>query len=123
MAGITEGSWIRRAAAWLLAVALLLGTMPPVPAVLGAGGPDSFVADDVCAAAGHVADPAKAGGTGHDCGGHCCVLSGKILPPAPLSVRPLGMVVAVRAVPTPSPAPDEPPFTVHPARAPPFLAA
>lgn len=114
---------MRCAAAWLLALALLLGTAPPVPGALGAGGPDSFVAADLCAVAGHGSDPAKAAGTGHDCGGHCCVLSGKVLPPAPLAARPLGAVVAVRTAPVPSPAPAEPPFSVHPARAPPFLAA
>ncbi len=120
----TSGSgWIRRAAAWLLALALLLGTAPPVPGTLGAGGPDSFVAADLCAVAGHVSDPAKTAGADHDCGGHCCVLSGKVLPPAPLSARPLGAVVAAPTAPAPSPAPAEPPFSVHPARAPPVLAA
>ncbi|ARJ64733.1 hypothetical protein WV31_03120 [Magnetospirillum sp. ME-1] len=110
------------AAAWLLALVLLLGTAPPVPASVGGAGPDPFVAADLCSSA-HGVDPAQAGGSKHDCGGHCCILSGKALAPAPLSLRPLGVVVATLGGPTPSPAPDQPLRPVPPARAPPFLAA
>ncbi|WP_009870969.1 hypothetical protein [Paramagnetospirillum magnetotacticum] len=115
--------WIRKAAAWLLAAALLLGSAPPVPVLPGADGPDSFVAADLCSTAHQEADPAKGGGTAHDCVSHCCVQTGSYVPPAPLSLRPLGLVVAVQVPPTPLPAPDEPSLSVHPARAPPFLAA
>lgn len=123
MLSIPVEGWLRKAAAWLLATALLLGTMPPVPVALGAGGPDSFVAADLCSSAHQEVDPAKAGGATHDCVSHCCVVSGSALPPAPLSVRPLGRVPAERIVPTPPSAPSEPPRSVHRARAPPFLAA
>lgn len=113
---------MKAAAAWLLALALLLGTLPPVPAAAGGSRPDAFVAADLCSSA-HGVDPAQAGGSKHDCGGHCCILSGKVLPPAPLSLRTLGVVVAALGGPTPLPAPGQPPLPLPPARAPPFLAA
>ena len=122
MLRVPEGGWARAAAAWLLALALLLGTVPPIPGALPAGVPDSFVAADLCSST-HGADPAQAGASGHDCGGHCCVLSGGALPTAPLDLLPLGVVVLEKRVPVPSPAPDEPPRTTHSARAPPFLVA
>ncbi|WP_068428179.1 DUF2946 family protein [Magnetospirillum sp. XM-1] len=113
---------MRPAAAWLLALVLLIGTMPPIPSAIGGNGPDAFVAADLCSST-HGVDPAQAGGPKHDCGGHCCILSGKVLPPAPLAVRPLGLVVAERSVPDPSAEPDQPSLPLPPARAPPFLAA
>jgi hypothetical protein len=117
--------WTRQAAAWLVALALSIGTLFPLPGIpSAAASADPFVAADICASehGGAEAGEGKAA-AGHDCRQHCCLISAHSLPPVQVSVLPARRTVAIDLPQGASPAPGTRPDPVHPARAPPILAA